>query len=139
MASPFSWALLVPSTRCAPSGAAYLGRQATNNATRLIMSQVGQRIKKLREAQGMTLAELGSRVGVTPQAVSNWENRQTKGINGASLLRAAEALGVDPRELLAEQPKNHSLKRDEADLLDLYRTLPAGHQVLALKLLKALK
>lgn len=103
------------------------------------MSQVGQRIKKLREAQGMTLAELGSRVGVTPQAVSNWENRQTKGINGASLLRAAEALGVDPRELLAEQPKNHSLKRDEADLLDLYRTLPAGHQVLALKLLKALK
>lgn len=26
MASPFSWALLVPSTRCAPSGAAYLGR-----------------------------------------------------------------------------------------------------------------
>ncbi len=26
MASPFSWALLVPSTRCAPSGAAYLVR-----------------------------------------------------------------------------------------------------------------
>ena len=29
MASPFSWALLVPSTRCAPSGAAYLGRWAS--------------------------------------------------------------------------------------------------------------
>ena len=27
MASPFLWALLVPSTRCAPSGAAYLGLQ----------------------------------------------------------------------------------------------------------------
>lgn len=26
MASPFSWVLLVPFSRCAPSGAAYLGR-----------------------------------------------------------------------------------------------------------------
>jgi len=103
------------------------------------MSQVGKRIKELREARGMTLAELGMRMGVTPQAVSNWENRKNRGLNSSTLLRAAEALDVDPQKLLNTEPAHPALKRDESDLLALYRALPAGHQALAMKLLKALK
>ena len=103
------------------------------------MSDIGRRIREMREAQGLTLAELGARIGVSAQAVYNWENRQAKTLKGASLIRAAEALGVDLHVLMSDEPLQPLLPRDEQELLSTYRSLPAGHQVIALRLLKALK
>lgn len=103
------------------------------------MYEIGARIKQMREMLGLTQAELAQRAGVTAAAVSQWENRQTKGLKGSSLIRAAEALGVTVKDLMESEPQRSALPADEESLLQLYRALPAGHQVLAHRLLKALK
>jgi transcriptional regulator with XRE-family HTH domain len=103
------------------------------------MDEIGARIRQMREALGLTQSELAQRAGVTAAAVSQWENRQTKGLKGSSLIRAAEALGVEVKDLMEDAPPRFGLPADEESLLQLYRSLPAGHQVLAHRLLKALK
>ena len=59
-------------------------------------------IKQLREAHGMTQAELADRIGVGSKAVSKWETG--KGLPDISLLQPlAQALGVSVIELMNGQ------------------------------------
>jgi len=65
----------------------------------------GQRLRHIRRSRGLTLAELGDRVGRAPSALSLLENgrREPK----LSLIEAlASALGVPADELLRKQPPN---------------------------------
>jgi XRE family transcriptional regulator, fatty acid utilization regulator len=76
-----------------------------SEAEDLDLATFGQRLRHYRRTRGMTLAELGKRVGRAPSALSALENgrREPK----LSLLRAlADALGVTTQELLARQPPN---------------------------------
>ena len=69
----------------------------------LDLATFGQRLRHLRRARGMTLAELGDRVGRAPSALSLLENgrREPK----LSLIDAlAKALSVPAEELLRHQP-----------------------------------
>ena len=60
-------------------------------------------IRSLREAKGMTQAELAAHIGVSDKAVSKWET--AKGLPDISLLEPlAGALGVSVAELLSGQP-----------------------------------
>ena len=43
----------------------------------LDMKQIGNQIAALRKAKGLTQAQLGERLGISFQAVSNWENGKT--------------------------------------------------------------
>ena len=53
----------------------------------------GPAIKRLREARGLTQAELGEKIGVGSKAVSKWET--ARGLPDVSLIEPlAEALGV---------------------------------------------
>src|SRR5438046_7284037 len=68
----------------------------------LDLATFGQRLRHLRRARGLTLAELGARVGRAPSALSLLENgrREPK----LSLIEAlAKALSVSPDELLRPQ------------------------------------
>ena len=63
----------------------------------------GSTIKKLREARGMTQAQLAQRIGVSGKAVSKWET--AKGLPDISLLQPlAAALGVSVIELMNGEP-----------------------------------
>src|ERR1700751_1391571 len=69
----------------------------------LDLATFGQRLRHLRRTQGITLAELGARVGRAPSALSLLENgrREPK----LSLIESlARALSVTPEELLRPQP-----------------------------------
>jgi predicted transcriptional regulator/transcriptional regulator with XRE-family HTH domain len=69
----------------------------------LDLATFGQRLRHLRRARGITLAELGTRVGRAPSALSLLENgrREPK----LSLIESlARALSVAPEELLRHQP-----------------------------------
>lgn len=54
---------------------------------------IGERIKLARRAAGLSLRDLASRVGVSPQAISKYERGLDMPSSGV-LLRLAEALGV---------------------------------------------
>ena len=60
----------------------------------------GATIKRLREAKGITQAELADRIGVSSKAVSKWET--AKGLPDISLIEPlAQSLGVSVMELMS--------------------------------------
>src|SRR5450755_539985 len=72
-------------------------------ATGLDLSMFGQRLRHVRRARGLTLAELGQKVGRAPSVLSLLENgrREPK----LSLIEAlAAALAVSADELIRRQP-----------------------------------
>ena len=61
---------------------------------------IGKRITLLRKEKGLTQEELASHMGISPQAVSKWENDQTCP-DISALPRLAKLLGVTVDELLS--------------------------------------
>jgi predicted transcriptional regulator/transcriptional regulator with XRE-family HTH domain len=71
----------------------------------LDLATFGQRLKHLRRARGLTLAELGEKVGRTPSVLSLIENgRREPRLTLVEQL--ASTLGVPVSELLKKQPPN---------------------------------
>lgn len=58
------------------------------------METMGDRIRVLRTAKGMTQAELGDRLGVSRVAVSQWENGETKNIKNVTFRLLVRELGT---------------------------------------------
>lgn len=56
---------------------------------------MGARIRALREVQRLTQAELGSIVGVSAQAVCQWESGATAAIRTETFIRLVQALETD--------------------------------------------
>jgi transcriptional regulator with XRE-family HTH domain len=65
------------------------------------MKQVGERLKELRTARGLTQAQLGERVGLNRLAVQNME-RGTRKIAAEEALVLARAMDVRVGALLGE-------------------------------------
>ena len=86
----------------------------------------GRRLRHLRRARGLTLAELGARVGRAPSALSMLENGRRE--PRLSLLKAlAEALSVSSEELLRKEPPTRraqlEIAVEEAQRDPVYREL----------------
>lgn len=58
------------------------------------METMGDRIKMLREAKGLTQEQLGKLVGVSKAAVSQWELGQAQNIKLETFLTLLNVLGV---------------------------------------------
>src|ERR1700735_1667670 len=93
---------------------------------RLDLGVFGQRLRHARRAKGLTLAELGERVGRAPSVLSLIEN----GRRGPSLSLSgalAAALSVPPAELLRRQPPTRraqlEIALEEAQQDPVYREL----------------
>lgn len=61
---------------------------------------VGERIKSLREQRGMTLEDLGNKVGVGKSTVRKWENGMIENMRRDKIAKLAAALGVTPLYLM---------------------------------------
>jgi predicted transcriptional regulator/DNA-binding XRE family transcriptional regulator len=97
---------------------------------RLDLGVFGQRLRHARRAKGLTLAELGERVGRAPSVLSLIENgrREPK----LSLIEAlAAALSVPAAELLRRQPPSRraqlEIALEEAQQDPVYRELGLPH------------
>jgi transcriptional regulator with XRE-family HTH domain len=55
---------------------------------------IGQRIREVREAQGMGLRELARRINITPGALSKLETDEKRSPEFNNVAKAAEELGV---------------------------------------------
>ncbi len=67
---------------------------------------IGDRIKKIRREQRLSKAALGRKVGVSREAVFQWESRDTKGLKAENLIKVSKALGVNPAWLQTGRGEN---------------------------------
>lgn len=58
------------------------------------MPDFNKTLKDYRKMRGLTQAELGNRVGMSSQVISNWERGYTTGISVDMINKLAEALGI---------------------------------------------
>ncbi len=75
---------------------------------------MGQKIKALREKKGMTLEELGDKVGVGKSTVRKWETGIIANMKRDKIAKVANALDVTPSYLMGW---DDNLKTDNADLI----------------------
>jgi transcriptional regulator with XRE-family HTH domain len=78
--------------------------QAVTPKTAVIGSQAPNRLRKLREARGLTLAELADRVGTTNQQISHLELGKRQ-LTVEWLRRLGDALGCHPWAIV-EPPRD---------------------------------
>lgn len=64
------------------------------------MKEMGKRIKTKRVECGMTLEELGEKLGVQRQAVSKWEHGEVEYIKRSHIAKMAEIFGCNPAWLM---------------------------------------
>ena len=65
------------------------------------LKKIGERIKKLRKEQKLTLSSLSYKNGLEPSTVSRVEKAQVD-VKLSTFLKIAEALGTKPEELIKE-------------------------------------
>jgi transcriptional regulator with XRE-family HTH domain len=107
----------------------------TNNT--IAEESLGFRIRRLRIASGLTQAQLGDLIGISSTAVGNWESREFHP-KGRYVAKLADALCVDVSELL-DVTKCIDTLAEEVQLLAAFRSLPKERQLIAVKLVEALK
>lgn len=99
----------------------------------------GDRIRTLRKERDLTQLQVAEFVGVSQTAVAAWEAGKREVPKGDNLLKLAEALGFDAKELMVVTGKSPKESTEEVHLLAAFRALPKERQLLAIKLLEALK
>jgi transcriptional regulator with XRE-family HTH domain len=63
----------------------------------------GEKVRKLREAKGLTQLYVATVVGVTTDTISRWENRRYPNIKQENAEKLAEALDVELQDILEEK------------------------------------
>ena len=86
----------------------------------------GQRLKEIREAQGMSQAAVAKHLGISRSSYFNWENGKTKP-NQKNLSVLAELFGVAETYFLSEH-----------EIVEVYLELNEENRQEALRLTKAL-
>ena len=102
------------------------------------MQSFGDRIRTLRKERDLTQLQLAEYVGVTQTAVAAWESGKREVPKGDNLLKLAEALGFEAGELMATHVSRKEAS-EEVLLLAAFRSLPKERQLIAIKLVEALK
>lgn len=74
--------------------------ESTNNRSAPRRTETMSPISAARLAAGLTQSQLAERIGVAPQHVGRWERGERKPKVDA-LIRIADALGCDVRDLMA--------------------------------------
>lgn len=79
---------------------------------------IGQKIKDLREKRGLTLEEVGNKVGVGKSTVRKWEN-DIIDMKRDKIAKLAETLGCSPLYLLGYEIDEEQLDNYSSDLKDI--------------------
>ena len=94
------------------------------------MENMGDRIKRLRSENNMTLEELGNKVGVGKSTVRKWENGIIANMRRDKIASLASALGVSPAYLMGWEsvlPPSENTKSHKK-IIDIYEQLIPSNQ-----------
>lgn len=86
---------------------------------------VGDKIKTLRKAMGLTQTELGEKVGVKKNAVSKWECGRVEDIPTSTLKALATLFNVPTSYLIDDEPVEKKPALTEKDQRDIAKDLEA--------------
>lgn len=108
--------------------------------------EIADRIKILRKQQGLTLEEVGNRVGVGKSTVRKWESGQIANMRRDKIALLAAALGVSPSTLMGwdenedvKNPAPASVAEPERDeIAKLFASLSEENQQRLLDFAKVL-
>lgn len=78
-----------------------------------MLENIGDKIKEKRLLQGMTLTELGDKIGVGASTVRKWETGYIKDIKSDKIQKLANALKVTPAYLMGWDEKEPAQKPQE--------------------------
>ncbi|OUI87836.1 MULTISPECIES: helix-turn-helix domain-containing protein [Acetobacter] len=101
-------------------------------------NDLGQRMKILRKASGMTQQQVADSLGVSRPAIAFWETGR-EGSARKHIPKLAELFGVDPEIFLTGHTQIDIplvVSPDEHDMIGLYRMLDASRKVSAQKWLE---
>ena len=87
---------------------------------------LGDYIKHLRKASGLTQEELGEKVGVKKAAVQKWESGQTTNLKRATINELAKIFDVSPASFFPESSTLHTLPTTQVRMIPLFETVSAG-------------
>lgn len=87
--------------------------------------KTSEKIKHLRTSKGLSQEALGDLVGVKKAVISKYETGRVVNIKRSTLQRLADALGVNPADLLddVEHTPSMDLTASELSLLESFRLL----------------
>ena len=81
------------------------------------VKDVGRRIYETRKAAGLTMTELGNRIGVNNSTIKRYEDGQFQRVSMDSLVKVANALDVEVTYLLGMESSTPTItKNDERDI-----------------------
>ena len=106
-----------------------------------VKKTIASNIKRARIAANMTQAEAADKLGITAQAISNFE-RGINGIENSLLIRMCEIYNTNLSSILGEEyeensPSEANLTEGEQMLINLFRQVPADQQELVLQMIRA--
>lgn len=99
---------------------------------------VGKRIKYYRERLGLEQKAVASEVGITPNAVSNWESGRTRP-DFSVVPRLCELLGISLYELYGIDSPLNIYTEKEQSIIEDYRSMTLGHQLAIDNMISSLK
>lgn len=88
--------------------------------------KIGQKIKAIREEKGMTLEQLGDKVGVGKSTVRKWEEGMIKNMRRDKIKKISDALDISPAYLMGWEEREFNPEtaelvykvRDDAELIE---------------------
>jgi transcriptional regulator with XRE-family HTH domain len=100
----------------------------------------GQRIRKAREAKGLSVREAATRIGMGKSSLSEIENGESKFPSAEVIFKMAEVLGVTARWIIEGEDGDLSVStKEESQLLEQFRGLNESSQSAVLALIQALR
>lgn len=92
--------------------------------------EMSEKIHTLRKQQGLTLEEVGNRVGVGKSTVRKWESGQIANMRRDKIALLADALGVTPSYLMGwnEEEIETPKKTESSELIAIYTSLTEDNQ-----------
>ena len=105
------------------------------------MDELSKKIKELRLQKGLTLQDIGDKVGVGKRTVLKWDNGIIENMRRDKIAKLADALGVSPAYLMGWEnsdtssapPVQNTLSPDQEELLSYYDQLNSEGKAEALK------
>jgi transcriptional regulator with XRE-family HTH domain len=110
------------------------------------MKVLAERLKSVREAQNITIADLSDALGINKATMYRYETAEFQSIKPTRLQAIADYLNVNPDYLIGATDNKHTVKEAEdllnsitdaeKSLLELFRRVPEEHRQMVLEMIK---